>query len=819
MAPTLLVRGNLRGDPAAVPVEAITGWLRQRMPEFAAAPPEGPADRVLVVKSETGSGKSTVLPAAVFALLRGERAPPAAPYAGRTVLCTQPRVLTAETLARDMAASPHYPGLRLPTPRPGRPPTGGTVGYLTGPHSHSPPRGLVYATAGVLRAQLRDAALAGDFSPVADRYAFIIVDEAHERSLDVDATLMYLKLLLAEGFRAGGRAARQLPFVILASATINPDLYCHYFGVGDDNVFRVTGRQYPIEKRWPPVGTNDYAAAAVATATKLLAAAEADPARADVLIFVPGAYETHKITAALEKKRENGDFDPFGAVVVLAINRQVVVANEPAYALASAPGDALWDALAASGVYEPPGRLEGLRRAARGAPPRRVIVTTVVAETGVTLPAVKYVIDPGWSRGGETYQPYGVWGLLTRPAPQSRILQRMGRAGRLFPGVFCPLYTEKVFKALPPQQEPDVVTEGAGIFFLDLALAQEAAGQPTFDASSVDLLTPPPADAFAAAVEEVVALGFFTGRRPAAGLSGGNSEPRTSEEQGQGQERSAGTAEVSGTYGLTPLGRAAARFQRLSLQERRLLLSAPLWEVAAGDLATVVGLLAVGGLASLLDVKGPDRSDRVKVSELLLPVFAAALPAGLGATHAAAAAVRDREQNDLLVGLMVFEAFRAQAEKAVPGGGDFFAPLERWCEGWKLRLPALAQIATAREKALDELAGAGFNPFWGEGFRLAKAEKKGFAPRAAAFRRCLGDAYRLNTLAWDEAEQGYFTRHGVRVNVPPSSFAPGRPGLVAPALTLGQTLPSRRMVWAVTAPYLLPAETGMAGLLAPGGEG
>ena len=168
MAPTLLVPGSLQGHPATIPVDFLTQWLRMRMVEFGGDVPKQLSDRVIIAKSETGSGKSTVLPAHVFRLLRDPRTPLKQKHVGRSVLCTQPRVLTAMTLARDMSSSPHYPELTLPVGKLG--PTGkaiiedgGTVGFQTSPITHKPSRGLIYSTAGVLRAQLRSAAASGDF--------------------------------------------------------------------------------------------------------------------------------------------------------------------------------------------------------------------------------------------------------------------------------------------------------------------------------------------------------------------------------------------------------------------------------------------------------------------------------------------------------------------------------------------------------------------------------------------------------------------------------------------------------------------------------
>jgi HrpA-like RNA helicase len=782
MPPTLLVPGSLRGDPGAVPIDSITTWLRKRMPEFSGPTPTVLSDRVIIAKSETGSGKSTVLPAHVFRLLRDVRAPASQKYLGRSVLCTQPRVLTAMSLARDMAMSPHYPDLKLPNLLSDER-IAGTVGFQTGPISDMPQQGLIYATAGVLLAQLRAAASAGDFSEIAARFAFIIIDEAHERSLDIDPVLMLLKQFLLHGLSIGGRPAQMLPFIILASATISVDVYARYFNLIDpktpgvpleSNVFHIVGRQHGIEERWPEVGTNDY----IAEAGRVAAAIHCDnpedqPAQCDILVFMPGLAETRKVTTALEKARDDGKLDCGGPVVILVINREAVNKETAAFVLVKAPIEMLWKTLAQEEIYS--AEAIGAMRE-KGLTPRRIIVSTVVAETGLTIETLKYVIDGGWQRASESYHPFGVSGLITRPAPQSRIKQRKGRAGRLFPGVFYPLYTRKVFEALPPQQMPDIVTEGAFSIILDIILGQQisktlslptsttgvaAASRLCFRGEDIDMLDPPPADAFATAIELTVALGFFNdeaellGRPPAEELV--DAEP-----------------DVLGVgYGLTGLGRVAAQFSRLPLTMRRLLMAAPLWNCAVSDLATVIGVIqSCGdrGLSALLDpavrrrAMAAEREGGPTLDAAARGAFARVIPEGASPQllfgSGATKKLRSVAQDDLIEGLWIFDAYRAALETAFQGD-RVLAAMEEWCVERHLDSEALVSIAAARETAIEEMIPAGLNPFWGEEYRLRAATRDSLASRIQGLKRCFHDAFRLNTLAPRVSER---TRRELHVN-------------------------------------------------------
>lgn len=461
--PTLLVPGSLTGDagrahPRAVPLDYLLGLLRARLPGLA-PPPRSLSDRVWVVRSETGSGKSTALPAGVFGLLHGGSASPT-PLAGPGVVCTQPRVLTAVALARAMAASPHYPALELGT----------TVGYATGAANAGAARGLVYATAGVLLTQLRQEGGAA----VMSRYRFILVDEAHEASLDAALLLYALKRLLAENL-----GDPRLPFVLLTSATLDPQKFAAYFGVGPANIVEVAGRAYPIATHWPAAPVANYPEAAARLAAELHAAHPDDPPhQADILVFMPGLAEVDAVVRALAEENLRLLAEP-GArpFLTLALTRPEVLDEGPDYRRLGTPLDQL-------AFFDSEGRL---RR-----PLRKVIVATVVAETGLTLEALKYVIDSGWHRAAEAYFPQGVEGLVTRPAPQSRIRQRKGRAGRLFPGEFHPLYPREAYEALDAEQLPDLAVQGFGGQFLPLAALTAEAHGGTFRVGDIDLPDPPP---------------------------------------------------------------------------------------------------------------------------------------------------------------------------------------------------------------------------------------------------------------------------------------------------------------------------------------
>ena len=789
--PTLLVPGKLVGVTGAaaqaVPAEYIADLVRRRMAEYGAPPPKTPGDRVFIVRSETGSGKSTVLVARLFRLLRGEKS--GGRLGGGGLLCTQPRVLTAQTLARGMAESPHYPDLVL----------GQTVGYQTGSINEKPRSGLIYATIGILLTQLR----ALTDAEVMNMYRIIVVDEAHERSLQADATLMALKAFLTRNM-----GNPRLPFIVLASATIPVEKYAAYFGVGPANVVEVRGRSFAVETRFPEVGTNDYVGAAAAAVLKIHRAGGADaPGRGDVLVFMPGSKEIKDLEALLYREREaflltTSAAPPF---VVLTLTGDDVRNQTANYRALGSPIAARGlPALDAPGVF--------LR------PSRRVILATVVAETGVTIETVKYVVDCGWHRGPETYFPGGFRGILNKPVPLSRARQRAGRAGRLFPGEYWPLFTRNVYGALEKDQLPEIFTDGVGEIFLDVVTSclRRAPSRVEDDVSNVDgggLLSNRVEDglsnvegglsnrvgSLSGGIVEGVRVGGLSNIEDLSvggGLNGGglsvkdefdapaegvfrvedidllDAPPVPALVHALEQSVFAGfLRRARGGHALTPLGGIAARFSTYTTMAQRITIStACLWRVSVLDAIFV---------ATMFDTW----TSFVSPKKDLWPAaaFAAGLPeavrrpestavrgtTGTPEKNAAAEAARARLGDSFIERLVVFGAFAGAVDEA---DGDL-AKVVAWCGEHGVDAGAAFAAARSREEKIDDVIAAGLDPFWGGQFSLAAAATAAqFYARVGRLKQCVFAGLRQNLVAWDAGTRAHWAaRARARVTV----WAPG----------------------------------------------
>jgi len=325
--------------------------------------------QVVVVAGETGSGKSTQLPKICLALGR------------KSIAHTQPRRIAARSVATRVAAET---GTDL----------GQVVGYqIRFTAATSASTRLTVMTDGILLAQIAHDRLLR-------RYDTIIVDEAHERSLNIDFILGYLKQLLPK---------RPDLKVIITSATIDTARFSEHFGGAP--VVEVSGRAYPVEIRYAPLADDDDPVQAMVAAVKSL------PRHGDVLVFCSGEREIRDGAKAIAGAGLGVEVVPLFARLTM---------EEQARVFAPHPG-------------------------------RRVVLATNVAETSLTVPGIRYVVDPGFARISRYSARTKVQRLPIEPVSQASANQRAGRCGRVAPGVCVRLYSQEDFDARPAYTEPEIL--------------------------------------------------------------------------------------------------------------------------------------------------------------------------------------------------------------------------------------------------------------------------------------------------------------------------------------------------------------------------
>ncbi|HEX7097376.1 MAG TPA: ATP-dependent RNA helicase HrpA, partial [Acidimicrobiales bacterium] len=379
-----IVRDGRIRYPDALPITARRDELVQTIREH----------QVVVVAGETGSGKSTQLPKLCIEAGRG-----AAGMIGHT----QPRRVAARTIADRVAEEL---GCEL----------GREVGYTVRFTDRVADETVVRVmTDGILLAELqRDRLLR--------RYDTLIIDEAHERSLNIDFILGYLEQLLPK---------RPDLKVIVTSATIDTARFARHFardGV-DAPVVEVSGRTYPVEVRYRPYGVEpdddrDQVQAIVDAVDEL-----SREGLGDVLVFVSGEREIRDAADALRR--------------IVPPDTEVL----PLYARLSSAEQ--------HRVFEPH----------RG---RRIVLSTNVAETSITVPGVRYVVDAGNARISRYSRRLKVQQLPIEPISRASADQRAGRCGRVAPGICIRLYGEEDYAERPEFTEPEILRTNLAAVILQM---------------------------------------------------------------------------------------------------------------------------------------------------------------------------------------------------------------------------------------------------------------------------------------------------------------------------------------------------------------
>ncbi|MET0741582.1 MAG: ATP-dependent RNA helicase HrpA [Candidatus Nanopelagicales bacterium] len=379
-------------------------------------------NQVVVVAGETGSGKTTQIPKICLEIGRGVLG---------TIGHTQPRRIAARAVADRIAEE-----------------LGATdaIGYKVRFTDRAGERALVKVmTDGILLAEIqRDRMLLA--------YDTVIIDEAHERSLNVDFLVGYLKRLLPE---------RPDLKVIITSATIDPARFARHFD--DAPVIEVSGRTYPVEVFYLPIGEESDQTQAICDAVD-----ELTPLDGDVLVFLSGEREIRDTADALRRVHlRDTEILPLYARLSAAEQHRVFAAH----------------------------------------PGRRVVLATNVAETSLTVPGIRYVIDPGTARISRYSNRTKVQRLPIEPVSQASANQRKGRCGRVADGICIRLYSEDDFRSRPDFTDPEILRTNLAAVILQMAALRLG------DVADFPFLDPPDRRQVRDGVQLLEELGALTDQR------------------------------------------------------------------------------------------------------------------------------------------------------------------------------------------------------------------------------------------------------------------------------------------------------------------
>lgn len=393
--------------------------------------------QVVVICGETGSGKTTQLPQIALTIGRGS-----AGLIGHT----QPRRIAARSVATRIAEE-----LRVSI--------GGLVGFkIRFDDDTSPETRIKLMTDGVLLAETRS-------DPTLKAYDTIIIDEAHERSLNVDFLLGYLKQLLPK---------RPDLKVIITSATIDPKRFSdHFGGAALCPVIEVSGRTFPVDLVHRPADLEEQGELESAIVDAVEFITGPTMAAGDCLVFLPGEKEIHSCQRALSQRNSGLDILPlFGRMAGDEQDR----------------------------IFRPSQR-------------QRIILATNVAETSLTVPGIRYVIDSGLARISRFDPETHVQHLIVEPISRASAKQRAGRCGRVAAGVCVRLYSAADHDSRPAFTPPEILRSNLASVILRMKTLNLGT------VADFPFLEPPPATAVDAGVRSLFELGAIESQSETAPLT------------------------------------------------------------------------------------------------------------------------------------------------------------------------------------------------------------------------------------------------------------------------------------------------------------
>ena len=414
---------SIKEQRESLPIFALRGALLNAVKD----------NQVLIVIGETGSGKTTQMT---------QYLAEAGYTAGRKIIgCTQPRRVAATSIAKRVADEV---GCKV----------GAEVGYnVRFEDCTSADTVIKYMTDGML---LRELLMA----PNLERYGVIILDEAHERTINTDVLFGLLKATLTR---------RPDMKLIVTSATLDAEKFSKYFGGAP--IFTIPGRTFPVTVHYAQEPQTDYLEAALATVLDI----HISQPPGDILVFLTGKEEIDTACELLYERCK-------------ALGRNMPPLEVlPVYS--TLPSELQ------SRIFEP---------AARGS--RKVVVATNIAEASLTIDGIIYVVDPGFCKI-KAYNPkLGMDSLVIAPISQASASQRAGRAGRTGPGRCYRLYTMDAFKTeMMPSSVPEIQRTNLG----NVVLTLKALG--INDMLGFDFMDPPPANTMVTALHSLFVLGALDG--------------------------------------------------------------------------------------------------------------------------------------------------------------------------------------------------------------------------------------------------------------------------------------------------------------------
>jgi HrpA-like RNA helicase len=703
MAPiTLLTKGSLipmMGEKKEdldklVPIDYIMDWFKAKLSVKNAS---SMSDRVVVLKSLTGSGKSSsIAPTLYLRFFKQYR---------KRIVITQPRVLTAMEIPKDISLinaykKPNRDGLSIELYR--------NLGWQSQEFVRKPTeKGILFCTTGILLQFLKTM----NDTQFCKKYQFVIIDEAHDRSLDVDLVLLMMKRLIRRNLN------KDPPYLILMSATLNVGKYCKYFDT--KTAFGVSGQSKPIEVIYPVADVDDIYSKTCEIVANLEIHEKEHPNEAlnhgirDVIVFMPSlapikrmVVELSKLNTTLDRKilplaitsaDVNGGTDNYRMIMEHFTNLTVNINDKivPAY--------------------------------------RRVIVSTNVAETGLTLESLRYCIDTALQFTNEFNPRYGLNIMMTKPTTSSMSLQRKGRVGRKHAGVFFPLFTEHTFNHMIVDNTPSIMVEDMTSHLLALLINEPTSLNklPVYD-----MLTPPSDDSIRYSLCRLFALGAIDS----------NGAP-------------------------TATGRMMNTFRKISVESSKMILSGLAHGASIKELVCLACVMGIRKTELVLDKRdtGVTPYDTSSLLDEVYQVDAMFKQSSCDTVTYSQLRAKLLIGCEMLELLLIYQRFYTNAAIMKIGA------LKRWCLEKGLNYWKLCKLAeTIDEVYWQMVEQLKINPVSQDMHtidlyqtlkRSNGVDNTEMIDAVIKLKKCIYEGYKNNLLIWSDSENSYMTPIGLKVTI------------------------------------------------------
>lgn len=726
-------------------IDRRTAARGARIPE----PPIGLGSKIIILRSGTGSGKSTAIAPNLYTTFNKKL--------GRSIIITQPRILTAIDKAQDMVKV--HKNLVM----------GLNVGYQTGARSYKPrEHGIISMTTGIL---LNILSTSKNIELV-KKYSFIMIDEIHEKDINVDTILFMIKKFLKDCWEM-----IDCPIFIFMSATFDPEPYLKYFDIPRSNFIEVEGRTFPIADHFPQYDVNNCIMYAFNLATRLHVENLDDlktgnDISRDIIVFVKNRKDANMIVnlihtfnstvmdkgvhyaadyvksrndESVEGGSENYYMLPVllnkhsfseGGVDYRNVFSEIQYLQVPIYAVDDTGLNIISD------------KIDKYVQASR-----KVIVATPVAETGITIKSLKYCIDTGWVLAPEFNPDFGCTVLVSKNVTKSMAYQRKGRVGRLAPGEWYPCYTESTFNAFPEDSLSKYVTENISAVLLSIMvnetgtiLADVNIDEPEGDSGPAVLFRKHPTYPNLSKLThtnsiDFSALDFF--ESPSAG----------------GLCYSLEKLHVLGLLDFncmpTLLGYLISHIRKIEIEPMRMIFAGYQHGANILDLITVAAFLQV----ERRNVCGRNYKFRN--------------PANLGD---AASEFYNRAfiADEFIDCIFLWNDFTSEVHKLekmiTTEDGDKFSVdhIKEWCHANDIDHEGFLYVISTRDEIIESMLSVGVNPYY-NGLNLAqgtynitnifKSSLEEGIEEVKKIKRCILDGYRCNVARWNQSANSYEMMH------------------------------------------------------------